>query len=196
MQCEVIRDLLPLYVDEVCSRQTVELVREHLKTCPDCARFAEGMGQKVHVERETAIQARKPFARLRRKQFLRVAAAVLLTAAVCLMGDMVVQEVGAVHDLFFPQYTVMERMEPGETADWQQLEEPVVFDSVFYDRAVVNDANSEAAVELRFLDDGGDVVLEVAVEPGTQAGLGLLERNQPYTVEARWTGGTVILNFI
>ena len=36
IKCEVIRDLLPLYVDDAASQQTRELVQEHLNTCPDC----------------------------------------------------------------------------------------------------------------------------------------------------------------
>ena len=30
-ECEVIRDLLPLYVDEVCSGTSRELIEEHLQ---------------------------------------------------------------------------------------------------------------------------------------------------------------------
>lgn len=36
MNCEIIRDLLPLYVDDVCSDETRKEVEEHLKTCTDC----------------------------------------------------------------------------------------------------------------------------------------------------------------
>ena len=34
--CEVIRDLLPLYTDAACSEKSRELVDEHLEECPDC----------------------------------------------------------------------------------------------------------------------------------------------------------------
>ena len=36
MECEVIRDLLPLYADEACSEQSRRLVNEHLLDCADC----------------------------------------------------------------------------------------------------------------------------------------------------------------
>lgn len=36
MECEVIRDLLPLYADDACSEQSRALVREHLLDCPEC----------------------------------------------------------------------------------------------------------------------------------------------------------------
>ena len=34
--CEVIRDLLPLYADDACSGKSRELVEEHLEECPAC----------------------------------------------------------------------------------------------------------------------------------------------------------------
>ena len=34
--CDVIRDLLPLYADDVCSDASRQLVEEHLKDCPAC----------------------------------------------------------------------------------------------------------------------------------------------------------------
>ena len=34
--CNVIRDLLPLYADEVCSEESRELVDEHLTECAAC----------------------------------------------------------------------------------------------------------------------------------------------------------------
>ena len=36
-ECEVIRDLLPLYTDEVCSAASRALVEEHIQECPSCA---------------------------------------------------------------------------------------------------------------------------------------------------------------
>ena len=37
--CDVVRDLLPLYVDGVCSAASRALVDEHVKTCPSCAKM-------------------------------------------------------------------------------------------------------------------------------------------------------------
>lgn len=41
--CEIIRDILPLYVDEAVSRDTKELVEEHLFTCEACREEVEMM---------------------------------------------------------------------------------------------------------------------------------------------------------
>ena len=37
MECDVIRDLLPLYADDACSSGSRELVETHLQECPDCS---------------------------------------------------------------------------------------------------------------------------------------------------------------
>ncbi|WP_055668828.1 DUF3955 domain-containing protein [Desnuesiella massiliensis] len=36
LSCEVIRDLLPLYYDKVCSKESSSLIEEHLANCPQC----------------------------------------------------------------------------------------------------------------------------------------------------------------
>ena len=40
-ECEIVRDILPLYADHVCSDTSREIIDEHLKTCPDCAAYLE-----------------------------------------------------------------------------------------------------------------------------------------------------------
>lgn len=41
--CKIIKDLLPLYVDEVCSAETKELVEKHLERCNECQKIFEIM---------------------------------------------------------------------------------------------------------------------------------------------------------
>ena len=40
-ECEIIRDILPLYVDDACSAASREIVDEHLKECADCASYLD-----------------------------------------------------------------------------------------------------------------------------------------------------------
>ena len=40
-ECDVIRDLLPLYADDACSEQSRALVREHLDGCPECSEMLQ-----------------------------------------------------------------------------------------------------------------------------------------------------------
>lgn len=43
IDCNVIADLIPLYIDDTCSQESAELVEEHIKTCKDCTKLLETM---------------------------------------------------------------------------------------------------------------------------------------------------------
>ncbi len=48
--CGLIRDLLPLYCDQVCSKDSVEAVQEHISVCGECRRLCGEMKQKSALE--------------------------------------------------------------------------------------------------------------------------------------------------
>lgn len=50
LNCNVICDLLPLYIDEVCSPESRELVEAHLEECEACRKTLEQMRSSVEVE--------------------------------------------------------------------------------------------------------------------------------------------------
>ena len=54
--CEIIRDLLPLYVDDVVSPSSRSMVEEHLAECPECRTM---LARLKNEEAETAIAAEK-----------------------------------------------------------------------------------------------------------------------------------------
>ena len=43
INCEVIKDLIPLYIDEVLSEESCKLVQSHLAVCSDCKNYYEKM---------------------------------------------------------------------------------------------------------------------------------------------------------
>ena len=59
--CEVIRDLLPLYTDAACSQKSRELVEEHLEECPDCRALLDELREtelekSLRSERDNVVQ--------------------------------------------------------------------------------------------------------------------------------------------
>ena len=48
--CEIIKDLLPLYVDNICSSQTREIVEEHLNECADCRAYLKELKETIIIE--------------------------------------------------------------------------------------------------------------------------------------------------
>lgn len=51
LECCVVRDLLPSYVEHLTEPQTADLVREHLDQCPDCRKIEQDMHRTVPVEK-------------------------------------------------------------------------------------------------------------------------------------------------
>ncbi len=41
--CEIVQDLLPLYLDKVCNKASTQYVKQHLETCIDCRQVLESM---------------------------------------------------------------------------------------------------------------------------------------------------------
>ena len=37
LPCEMIEDMLPMYADDACSRETASLIESHLQSCPECS---------------------------------------------------------------------------------------------------------------------------------------------------------------
>lgn len=47
--CNIIRDLLPLYMDEVCSEDSKEIIEEHLNHCSDCQSYYHCMTEEAEA---------------------------------------------------------------------------------------------------------------------------------------------------
>lgn len=89
MNCDVIRDLLPVYADGLASQASKDLVEEHLETCADCRAALQAMGA-PEPERAAAEEKELDFLQTARKKGLRSRLIVALTillltaAAFCL----------------------------------------------------------------------------------------------------------------
>ena len=55
ISCNVIQDIMPLYVDEIVSEDTKKLVEEHLKECEDCRKEMEKMRAKIILPNKKKI---------------------------------------------------------------------------------------------------------------------------------------------
>ncbi len=66
LPCEIIRDLLPLYHDGVCSEFSRSIVTEHLKTCSTCSQALDDIHEEVEMPKLEADEG-KPLRLIRRK---------------------------------------------------------------------------------------------------------------------------------
>ncbi|MGM9629135.1 zf-HC2 domain-containing protein [Butyricicoccus sp.] len=80
IDCEVIRDLLPLYVEDMASEASRRLVEEHLEECEDCRRKLEEM--RAGGTEKKPVYSSEPLRELRRQLHRHTAVAVSVTAFV------------------------------------------------------------------------------------------------------------------
>lgn len=52
MKCEIIRDLIPLYLDDVCSEETRKLVEDHLSECKECQEYMKELQMELEVGKQ------------------------------------------------------------------------------------------------------------------------------------------------
>lgn len=76
MKCEVVRDLLPLYDEKLCSEESAALVEEHLKTCDACRSLLEKLPKAEIVEAEASDI--KPFVKVKQKLRKRIVLLIIL----------------------------------------------------------------------------------------------------------------------
>ena len=82
-ECSIVQDILPLYVEEMVSDDTVSFVREHLKDCPRCRAELEKLQKPVEVQLKPDINA-APLKRLKKALLMKKLQTILCTVAILL----------------------------------------------------------------------------------------------------------------
>lgn len=59
MRCEIVRDLMPLYIDKLTSEVTNEMIEEHLRGCESCQKFYEEMSVEMKTELKESIKPKE-----------------------------------------------------------------------------------------------------------------------------------------
>ncbi|MEK4630423.1 zf-HC2 domain-containing protein [Solibacillus sp. FSL R7-0682] len=69
-QCEIVKDLLPIYIDELCSETSSIYVKEHLEQCEDCRFVHQQMMTELseeHLEvNKLSMQQKRPFEKMKK----------------------------------------------------------------------------------------------------------------------------------
>lgn len=82
-ECEIVGDLLPLYLDGVCSPASADLVEAHLAACENCRALREEMEKKAPLP-EGEWKGADLFRTLRRRAFAVFAALAVMVGCFCL----------------------------------------------------------------------------------------------------------------
>lgn len=99
--CKIIQDLLPLYIDDVCSEESKNAVEEHLEGCADCRALHAAMKEEEHAgeqlaeadaepipgyEKQKAASLNSVKKKILKKQILAAVVAVILIVAAGFAG--------------------------------------------------------------------------------------------------------------
>lgn len=204
MNCNIIKDLLPSYIDEICSEETAKAVEEHIEQCEKCQQYLTMMKQptnSIQLSSEGVTVAKEPFKRINKKIRIQVLTAIAITFMMTIIGALVVQDVGAVNDIFFPEEwglaTVTEDMEEWTSVKWDNDQDYIIFDSIFWKKEFLNYVDNGKDVLLRVKDDYDNIVIEeVQVHAGTRVKLEGLKRNEKYYIEIKAPQGRFSVNVI
>ena len=93
ISCEVIKDLLPLYHDGVCSNESKTMIEKHLAECDKCKAELQLMEQSLHItyreqnvsEAEAIKKLSKKWRKGMLKSFLKGTIITILNLAVVLL---------------------------------------------------------------------------------------------------------------
>ena len=86
IDCDVIKDLMPLYAENMASEKSAALIEEHFTECEDCRQLYEEMKQpepEVEFKQEPADNFKKYIKKKKRKTALRIT---LITVSVVLVA--------------------------------------------------------------------------------------------------------------
>lgn len=67
-ECDIIRDLLPSYVDDICSEASNLWIKEHLAECEECRKLAEVMKQTEFSAKQLEVKQLDAAKKVRQKQ--------------------------------------------------------------------------------------------------------------------------------
>ncbi len=82
-QCDMIKDLLPLYADEVCSEESRKTVAAHIAGCPECRSMLEKMNKQLAVNVNNDIGTLK---RIKKRIWIERIVIGLIAVAVLVTG--------------------------------------------------------------------------------------------------------------
>lgn len=89
MNCKVIGDLLPLYLDGVCSDETTEMVEEHLNGCEECKKNLEYMKSDMSISEERDAEViKKVKRRIRIEKLVVTLIGIFIAVSLLFVGGM------------------------------------------------------------------------------------------------------------
>lgn len=194
--CHLIKDLLPLYVDDAVSHESAESIHSHLGHCESCRREYEILKKELAIPtspraKESDGRALKAFNRMWRFKKLAVSLiSIVLTLVLVSFGVLALFHYVGESELFKPKMTAtlwnIDTGDQWQTVTFENGEKYMIFDNPFYQKELVLGVDSSANLEFQVLNSNGDVVLEPqTLTAGTAVDVSTLVNDVAYILEIR-----------
>lgn len=82
-ECDVVLDLLPLYLENMTSKESNEFVEKHIKNCVDCGEVCKAMSMEVDVKPENVKPVKKKNRFITKKKLMIMLLFLLYIALLC-----------------------------------------------------------------------------------------------------------------
>lgn len=84
LSCDVVRDLLPMYCEQLVSQDSKEAVEKHFEHCAACKKIYEEMGEEFEIKEEEKKKDIAPFKKVKRRNIIKILAASLICVGLCI----------------------------------------------------------------------------------------------------------------
>lgn len=193
INCNIIRDVLPLYADGVVSDETKEMIDNHIKTCAACRAELTAMKKDFTIPDSEKVQMAQAnsLKKIKKKQKIRVISAVIVTALLMVILWMIVTNVGSVNQRFYENSSYMVTMVDNDSG-WIEAAD-FSSNALFFKGKIANHANSAGSVHLRIRNTAGNVIIdECIIKAGTAIDADL-KRSEEYIIEIKGDAGQYII---
>ena len=102
INCNIIRDLLPLYNDKITSKESNELIEEHLSQCEDCKNYYEEIKEDIsnNLDLDEKNILKNFLKQIKKKKFIAIILTIIITIVIVLKSMDIFNE----ENLFIKDY--------------------------------------------------------------------------------------------
>lgn len=93
LSCSVIQDMIPMYYDQVCSKESAALIEGHVKECPNCCRALSELRSAIEAPQRIIDDAKplkkiqKGYLKMKTRWLIAIISTILLVPVAFLIGS-------------------------------------------------------------------------------------------------------------
>lgn len=146
VDCNIIKDLLPNYIDKLSSKETNDLVENHLQTCKECSKIKDMYQEKI-VNQDKQIDYLKGY---RKKKIFSVISAIIITMfviiSVALIGCSILVNTNFYMNVTDVElyYTGMSELNGNRTLHYEMTSYDTLLDPFCWDYDIIKDTENKA----------------------------------------------------